>query len=146
MANLLLKGSAEVSLTPGSITPTNGQIVSTEAVVLAADDITSKEDEIEIIVTINGGTDAEAVDITVSEGNTLAEYDGNVPASSAGVLDAQFRNCQVPFSVFCDTGVQRSKGVFRVTKARFIVVVKNNSTAALTNLIISYRKLNYESV
>ena len=148
MANILLKPTVDAGtvLTPFINNPANGIIVSTEAVILVADDVTEHEDLIEISATINGGTAGESVTVTVSEGNTAAEYDGNVPVSSSGVLDTQLVNCQVPFSVIADTGVQRSTGVFRITKSRFIVVVKNNCTAALTNLLISYRRLNYESV
>ena len=147
MADQLIKSSAGVALTPaGGGTVTNGQIVSTEAVVIVADDTTSHEDLIEVSVKIDAGTDGAAISVTLAEGNTAGEYDGETTPSVTTLTDAEMRNCQVPFSVIANASVQRSTGVFRVTKPRFIVLVKNNGALSITGLVVSYRKLNYESV
>ena len=67
MANLLLKPTVDAgsALTPAIVNPANGAIVSTEVVVLSASDTLSHEDEIEVSVTINGGTAGESVSAQV---------------------------------------------------------------------------------
>ena len=97
----------------------------------------------------DSGTNNQGVDCHIAQGTFAGadDFDGPITPSVDTSTTAQVRNIEAPSALIMDgTNLMRKTFIFRCTKPRFIVVIVNNSTAALNNLVATVRILNYENV